>query len=201
VVREPKSTLAGERTRERILEAALPLFAEFGFAGTSVRMVAAEAAVNVATLAYHFEDKAGLYGAVVQRLHQEMASLPVQAMLEADQDPIRAIVLSMWRFAEARREHIRLLHRHLIDAGTLPDVVVEQWVDVLMEEVKPLLSAIRPDWSETERRILVFATTHLIVRFVLEDRHQLARLLQIEGDPGQVIPNWIADLVKLRLNG
>ena len=60
-----KQRADGARTRERILAEALPLFAARGFAGTSVRQVAAAAEVNVATLAYHFSDKQGLYDAVV----------------------------------------------------------------------------------------------------------------------------------------
>lgn len=196
---EPKSTVAGERTRERILEAALPLFAEHGFAGTSVRLVASAADVNVATLAYHFVDKAGLYRAAVQRLHQEMAALTLDPSLLLSGDPIGAVVATMWEFAASRRVLIRLLHRHVLDAGALPEVVVDEWVDVLMDSIKPLLSAARPEWSETDRRLLVFSTTHLIVRFVLEDRAQLGRLLGAPDDPDGAVVRWLTDLVKLRL--
>lgn len=53
----------GEDTRARLLQAALQLFSEKGFAQTSVRAIAQAAGTNVAAIAYHFGDKAQLYSA------------------------------------------------------------------------------------------------------------------------------------------
>ena len=53
----------GEDTRARLLRAALQLFAEKGFARTSVRAIAEAAGTNVAAIAYHFGDKSQLYTA------------------------------------------------------------------------------------------------------------------------------------------
>ncbi|MBU1352961.1 MAG: CerR family C-terminal domain-containing protein [Gammaproteobacteria bacterium] len=53
----------GEDTRARLLAAALQLFSERGFAQASVRAIAEAAGTNVAAIAYHFGDKAGLYTA------------------------------------------------------------------------------------------------------------------------------------------
>lgn len=54
----------GADARRRLLDAALALFAEKGFAKTSTREIAQAAQVNVASIAYYFGDKAGLYRAV-----------------------------------------------------------------------------------------------------------------------------------------
>ena len=53
----------GEASRERILLAALRLFALQGFKNTSTRDIAKAAQVNIASLNYYFGDKAGLYRA------------------------------------------------------------------------------------------------------------------------------------------
>lgn len=53
----------GEDTRARLLQAALRLFSERGFAQTSVRAIAEAAGTNVAAIAYHYGDKARLYTA------------------------------------------------------------------------------------------------------------------------------------------
>ncbi|RMG91301.1 MAG: TetR/AcrR family transcriptional regulator [Zetaproteobacteria bacterium] len=53
--------------RERILDAAEQLFAERGFAGTSVQRIAEQAMVSKATIFHHFENKQALYCAVVER--------------------------------------------------------------------------------------------------------------------------------------
>jgi AcrR family transcriptional regulator len=55
---------AAEDARTRLLRAGLRLFAAQGFSKTSTREVAEAAGVNVASIAYYFGDKAGLYKAV-----------------------------------------------------------------------------------------------------------------------------------------
>ncbi|AKU24063.1 CerR family C-terminal domain-containing protein [Massilia sp. NR 4-1] len=59
--RKPRSD--GEQSRERLLLAAMRLFAEQGYARTSTREIALAAGANVAAISYYFGDKAGLYRA------------------------------------------------------------------------------------------------------------------------------------------
>jgi len=54
----------GVEARNRLLDAALGLFAEKGFAKTSTREIALAAQINIASISYYFGDKAGLYRAV-----------------------------------------------------------------------------------------------------------------------------------------
>lgn len=53
----------GIEARNRLLHAALALFADRGFARTSTREIAQAAGTNIAAIAYYFGDKAGLYAA------------------------------------------------------------------------------------------------------------------------------------------
>jgi AcrR family transcriptional regulator len=61
--RKPRAD--GVLARERILGAALRLFADQGYTSTSVRDIAHAADVNIAAIAYYFGDKAGLYRAAL----------------------------------------------------------------------------------------------------------------------------------------
>jgi AcrR family transcriptional regulator len=63
------SALAIEKppAKERILNAAERLFAEHGFEATSLRMITAEAKVNLAAVNYHFHSKDELIAAVFSR--------------------------------------------------------------------------------------------------------------------------------------
>ena len=54
----------GAEARQRLLNTALRLFAEQGFARTSTREIAQAAGANIAAISYYFGDKAGLYKAV-----------------------------------------------------------------------------------------------------------------------------------------
>ena len=56
-----------ERTRERILTAAVDEFGEHGYAGARVSRIAARAGVNAQLISYYFDGKAGLYRALMSR--------------------------------------------------------------------------------------------------------------------------------------
>lgn len=59
--------MAQSETVERILDAAEQLFAEKGFAETSLRLITSKAAVNLAAVNYHFGSKTALIQAVFAR--------------------------------------------------------------------------------------------------------------------------------------
>src|SRR5258707_1870489 len=58
--------------RERILQAALELFAERGFHGTAVPLVAARAGVGAGTLYRYFESKEALVNALFRHWKSEL---------------------------------------------------------------------------------------------------------------------------------
>ena len=83
-------------TREQLVAAAEHLFAERGFAGVTVRMIAAEAGVNWSLVGYHFRGKEGLLAEVYRRhcvalIQQRFkllddarhAGLPLESVIEA----------------------------------------------------------------------------------------------------------------------
>ena len=57
---------AGIRRREQLINIAMDIFGEHGFAGGSLRTIAEEAGVNHATLIQHFGSKEGLLTAVLE---------------------------------------------------------------------------------------------------------------------------------------
>ena len=68
---DPKSTQsdAPQNTRDRIMHAAGPIFADKGFEGATVREICLAANVNVASINYHFGDKQKLYHETVLYAH------------------------------------------------------------------------------------------------------------------------------------
>jgi len=57
---------SGAESRQRILETARTLFREHGYAGTTVRAVAAEAGVDPSMVFYFFTTKQGLFAAAIE---------------------------------------------------------------------------------------------------------------------------------------
>jgi AcrR family transcriptional regulator len=63
-----ESNRAGASTRERLLKTAVEMFAQYGFAETSLREITETADANIAAINYHFGSKEGLYEAVLDRI-------------------------------------------------------------------------------------------------------------------------------------
>ena len=70
-------------TKDRILGAAEELFAQHGFAATSLRQVTGLAAVNIAAVNYHFGSKENLVNEVFRRRMDEMSAERLAALKTA----------------------------------------------------------------------------------------------------------------------
>ena len=70
-------------TKDRILSAAEGLFAQHGFAGTSLRQVTSRADVNIAAVNYHFGSKDNLVNEVFRRRMDEMSAERLAALKTA----------------------------------------------------------------------------------------------------------------------
>jgi len=64
-----------ERTKQRILDAALREFAEKGYAGARVRAIADRAGVNSQLISYYFGGKQALYGELIRRWYEHEAAI------------------------------------------------------------------------------------------------------------------------------
>lgn len=63
---DPENRIMSDK-REQILDAAEELFSHHGFEGTSVRILAKKAEVNIAMISYYFGSKEKLFQAMVER--------------------------------------------------------------------------------------------------------------------------------------
>ncbi|MGD8166512.1 TetR/AcrR family transcriptional regulator [Herbiconiux sp. P16] len=77
-------------TRERILEAAIKLFAESGFKGTPISKLASETGLNKQLIYYYFGSKRGLYEAAIARMLETTVTVPSDDM-DVTLDRVRAI--------------------------------------------------------------------------------------------------------------
>src|ERR1700710_1895610 len=69
-LRKPPDPLEAARTKERLVEAAIKEFAEFGLSGARVERIAERAEINKQAIYYYFRDKDDLYSFALERCYE-----------------------------------------------------------------------------------------------------------------------------------
>ncbi len=95
-------------TRQRILSAARELFAQQGYAGTSIRMIARYCGISDPTIHYHFRDKAEIYEALL--VEPEYGDEPPPAST-ATRDSLATFMERRFSWWASNTEFTRLLLR------------------------------------------------------------------------------------------
>jgi TetR/AcrR family transcriptional regulator len=98
---------------ERILDAAREQFARSGVDGASLRAIASAAGTSVAMIAYHFENKDGLFRAVVDRVYDPFVA-DLEAVVAAESDPLerlKALLRRIGSVSEEERATMRIVLR------------------------------------------------------------------------------------------
>ncbi len=136
------NTVAADKTRNSLVEAAGELFAEFGFYHTTVRQICDRAQANVAAVNYHFGDKAGLYMEVLRHSMRAAHLEKVRAAFAQNAKPeeiLRAVVrarLQSLRGQELGDWHFRIFAHEL----ARPTPALKQVVD---EAIRPVYQRMR----------------------------------------------------------
>src|SRR4051794_15931934 len=90
-------------TREALIDAALALFTERGYAGVGTEEIVARAKVTRGALYHHFTDKRDLFRAVFERVEGELMER-IGARIEATDDPWELMLAGMRSFLDACEE-------------------------------------------------------------------------------------------------
>ncbi|HEX3572910.1 MAG TPA: TetR/AcrR family transcriptional regulator [Acidobacteriaceae bacterium] len=110
-----KTTLKkSEETRTRILDAALNLFRERGFEGTTMREVAQSAGVAVGAAYYYFDSKDAIVLAFYERTQAEMLSSIADALDRARtlEARLRAVISAKFEYFRPNRRLLAALSAH-----------------------------------------------------------------------------------------
>ena len=127
-------------TRERLVDAALEVFASHGFEGATTREIAKRAGVALAALPYHFTTKEALWKAAADRIFGELSETFRRRLagLEGVELPtrLRLVLRDFVRFQAAHPE----LHRFMIQAGIAKSPRLEWLVE---RHIRPIYDFVR----------------------------------------------------------
>ena len=133
----------------------------------------------MATIAWHFKDKQGLYDACLVAMYERLLALELPGELPEDRrERVKSVVRFLFAFMLEHRDHVRLLQRHLLERDALPQLVSERYTAALLARAAQLLVALDLGPVQ-ESRLVLLDMNHLISRYVLSDPADLA--LFVEG--------------------
>jgi AcrR family transcriptional regulator len=162
----------GDRTRERVLVAAVETFARTGLAGTSVRDIARRARIRVSTLYHYFPSKEALYHAVQERVHAQVREL-VLATLGRGRDlkeNTATAIRELFDFFLRNPAVVRLGYRTALEGrpGTLADErIAERWLGLLDGTLGP--SRVRGEVKDVDPVLLMLTIDALVHWHIIAD--------------------------------
>jgi AcrR family transcriptional regulator len=141
----PSTSPAKTDVQERILEAAVQLFACQGFSGTSTRKIARLADVNEASLFTHFPSKQDLFWAALQsRLARVRLGKELQNALSEQARPelvLPLIIELLVQIATYQSELIRLLDVGLLEQRPRVEIVYRKQIAPIFQAITDYLDA------------------------------------------------------------
>ncbi|WP_088562257.1 TetR/AcrR family transcriptional regulator [Arboricoccus pini] len=175
------------RIRDDILDAAERLFADLGYAGTTLREVSQAAKVTQALINYYFGSKSGLFGEVFLRRAAPVSAqrLETLASLRAAGTPlnleaiVRAFLAPSLRLRATRqgRAFLRLQARLHTEPPHLSYALRQSAYDASTKAYIAALREVQPELSELEAhwRITLMIGTYL---YAFSDTHRLEDLTE-----------------------
>jgi len=109
--------------QEAILQGAVRVFLRCGYAGTSMDQVAAEAGVSKQTIYTHFQDKEGLFTALMERMTiRRFQSVCQGRMLSGEPEVMLRQFAETYLMQIADREYVALLQLIIGESARFPEL-------------------------------------------------------------------------------
>ena len=159
----------GERTAERILDAAETLFAERGYAEATLRDVAAEVGLRTPSLYNHFPSKEALYAAVLERGISPVLDVLTEVVETRDRSDrdVRQIVERTMGLVGKRPNLPRLIQHETLSGGRHLTPMLRDWVQRTFARAYEMVEASTAArrWEPDQFPLLVLAMYHVFVGY------------------------------------
>jgi AcrR family transcriptional regulator len=197
-----------EATKARILDAACALVADHGIEGTSIRDIAKESKVSLATVLHYYGSKDGLYEACIEAMYKELDQLKATLITTLVpgapiEQTIELAIRASNKFAKQHRAAHRLVLRANIDEGGMRPDRREKYLGQMTDDVAGVLAMLL-GVDRARARIVHSSVAHLIVRYSLQPGPELKLITgkKSERDAEAAIEDHVVELAKaLLLNG
>lgn len=146
-------------TRQRLLDTAEQLFAERGFYGVSIAVIASEVGFTKQGLLHYFNSKEKLYGAILQRISDDFQEQQAEAQ-QASEEPIERLKQFFAVLAEpteTNTRRTRLLIRELLDNNARAASAENWYLREFLQRLIGMVKAIENLQVLSDEEALLFA--------------------------------------------
>ena len=169
------------QTREKLINAAGPVFAEQGFHKATVRDITERAGVNVAAINYHFRDKAELYAECLRAAQCTAmeAAGEWQCPSESPSDRLRHFIDRMVRRLlnpNRPKWHHAIMSREMLEPTGALDQLVENGIRPDCLELQAIVTELTGGKLSEERVFLLGSSVVAQCLFFLQNRPIIDRL-------------------------
>ncbi len=150
--------MSTDTSRQQILDAAGPVFAEKGFDKATVREICAAAGVNVAAINYYFGDKQQLYRKTVEQAHENRAAtvpLPALSNLATSAEKLRGFIHTITARMVGMDKapwQTRLLMREVLAPTENCPALIKNYFQPMMKILLDIIDEMVPVAVGSERR-------------------------------------------------
>jgi TetR/AcrR family transcriptional regulator, regulator of cefoperazone and chloramphenicol sensitivity len=206
--RQPLQAEHGAETRKRLLDTAECLFADRGFAATSVREITAGAGCNLAAVNYHFGGKQNLYREVFRR---RLAALREQriASIHAAREEAGSLEAVLAAFAGTfleplvqrgrKRSVLDLLQREMLDPQLPPDMYRSEFIEPVSGALVSALVSATPGLDVRSARVCSISVIGQLVQLARQVRR--TRLQPSAGEDVPQLKDAVAQMVRFSAAG
>ena len=154
-----------EQTQDRILQAAVEIFAMEGFRDATVREICTKAGVNVASVNYYFRSKEALYSeALAFAFRQADRRYPMTEAVDADVSPEKCLKHFIEIFLHKLLDetclghHGKLIAREIADPTKALDGIIRTAIAPQFKVLRDLMpQLLGPGWSELDMQRCVLS--------------------------------------------
>jgi len=180
----------------RLLDAAVDVFGEFGYAAATTRMIAAKAKVNIAAIPYYFGGKEGLYSAVVNHIsetvHLRIAealkscvnitgedSLSPGEALDRLENLLSKLIAFMVGSPEAQR-FVRIVLREQLYPSSAYAIIYNRVMEPLLKALAAMITLAAGCRTQREATLRAMTVMGQVMGF-RAGRETLVRLMDLNG--------------------
>lgn len=196
---------AGLDRATRILDAADGLFCESGFDGTSIRDVAAAAGVNKGLIVYYYQNKVGLFGAVLERYYETHASVLELGQEGSLSERVHTMLDGYFEFVDSNRRYACLIQQEVARAGQHSPLIRKNLAS-LFSQVEEALGSLLPAEGPLSPKHFFLTLSGMTVSYftyapVLSSLWGESPLSRKARDERRAHMHWVVDCMLAGLEG